>query len=128
MALRSFAKLSSVKLSAMKGLSTGSLRSQLIARPTNESQTQESLEAAQIMVPPAREPVTKAAPSLTDPYLTIEEAWAFCRVSEGKFNQIRKEVGLQPFTFYGKKLYRRADLELLVEREARKNYGESVKA
>ena len=48
-------------------------------------------------------------------YLTTKEAADYCRVSLSQFKEHAPALGLRPFTFMGKKVYRKADLKSVME-------------
>ena len=48
-------------------------------------------------------------------YFTEDESAFYCCVSPSQFRAKRAEYGLQGFTFMGKKLYRKADLQQALE-------------
>ena len=49
-------------------------------------------------------------------YLTTEDAAAYCRVSLSQFKKHAPALCIRPFTFMGKKVYRKADLKSVMER------------
>ena len=49
-------------------------------------------------------------------YLTESEAAHYCGVSESQFRKRSREYGLVPGVFMGKKLFRRTDLQVAIER------------
>lgn len=48
-------------------------------------------------------------------YLTTEDAAAYCRVSISQFKKHAPALCIRPFTFMGKKVYRKADLKSVME-------------
>lgn len=51
-------------------------------------------------------------------YLTVREAAHYCCVSESHFRAHIGETGIVPGRLWGKIVYRRSDLRLMIEREA----------
>ena len=52
-------------------------------------------------------------------YFTAKEAAQYCCVSFSQFRAKSLELGLLPFKFMGKLLYRRCDLQRVIENEAK---------
>lgn len=51
-------------------------------------------------------------------YLTIPEAAHYCCVSVSQFRKLAPRIGVFPFEFMGKVVYRKADLRLAMESAA----------
>lgn len=51
-------------------------------------------------------------------YFTADDAAFYCRVSRSKFYEARDKYGILPFPLMGKWLYRKADLQTIIERVA----------
>lgn len=51
-------------------------------------------------------------------YLSEKEAAAYCCVSPSHFRAKLREIGLRPGKLWGKNIYRRTDLQALIEKEA----------
>ena len=56
-------------------------------------------------------------------YLTEEEAAHYCGVSNCQFRRKHLELGVLAISVMGKKVYRRADLQRAIEREAARQHG-----
>jgi ACT domain-containing protein len=61
-------------------------------------------------------------------YFDADHAAEYCNLSRAQFYKVRDAVGLRPFTFGGKKLYRRADIQRLIEDAAKESYGNPIRA
>ena len=49
-------------------------------------------------------------------YLTTQDAADYCRVSLSQFKEHAPALCIRPFTFMGKRVYRKADLKSVMER------------
>lgn len=52
-------------------------------------------------------------------YFTAQEAASYCCVSFSQFRAKSVEMGILPFKFMGKLVYRRSDLQRAIESEAK---------
>ena len=55
-------------------------------------------------------------------YFTPEEAAHYCCVSPSQFRAKKDQYHILPFTFMGKLVYRKSDLQRIIEGEAQKQW------
>jgi len=60
-------------------------------------------------------------------YFTKTEAAHYCCVSSSQFHEKEIETGIRPFKFMGKMVYRRSDLQRIIEGEAANQWQQSNK-